>query len=97
MAEIRTAARTLRKGCVSLSLKAPDAKRVLVTGSFCDWQTAGFPLKLGPGGTWKTSLDLPAGRHEYRFLIDGVWCDDPACTERVPNSFGSQNCVLHVP
>ncbi len=89
--------RRLRKGRVNLSLEAPDAKAVLVTGSFCDWETGAWPLKFGRRGIWKTALDLPPGRYEYRFLIDGIWCDDPNCTERVPNPFGSQNCVLHVP
>jgi hypothetical protein len=28
--------------------------------------------------------------------VDGEWRDDPNCTERVPNPFGSENCVLHV-
>jgi len=37
------------------------------------------------------------GRYEYRFVVDGQWRDDPACTERVPNGFGSENCVLRVP
>jgi len=28
--------------------------------------------------------------------VDGEWQDDPACSDRVPSPFGSENCVLFV-
>ena len=85
-----------RKSRVSFSLLAPQAKTVLVTGSFCDWQVHSIAMKNDKSGTWKKSLRLPPGRHEYRFLVDGEWHDDPQCPERVPNPFGTENCVLHI-
>lgn len=85
-----------KKRRVTFSLNAPQDQSVLVTGSFCDWQTHSRPLKKGPNGIWKAVLLLPPGRHEYRFLVDGQWQDDPECPERVSNPFGSENCVLHV-
>jgi 1,4-alpha-glucan branching enzyme len=98
MPEKRTAARPKPPGKkrVVFSLEAPDAQQVLVTGTFCDWQTDSCTLKKGSKGLWKATLSLPPGRHEYRFLVDGEWRDDPNCTERVPNPFGTENCVLHV-
>jgi DnaK suppressor protein len=77
-------------------LNAPEASTVVVTGSFCGWAPEGRALARNRQGIWKTTLHLPPGRHEYRFLVDGEWKDDPACTERVPNAFGSENCVLCV-
>jgi 1,4-alpha-glucan branching enzyme len=103
MAPQRTAGRrptarktTARKKRVAFTLAAPQAQSVLVTGSFCDWQTQSHPLKKDRQGTWKTTVPLPPGRYEYRFLVDGNWHDDPQCLERVPNPYGSENCVLHV-
>jgi 1,4-alpha-glucan branching enzyme len=81
---------------VEFTLDAPQAQRVQVTGTFCDWETNSYALKRGKTGIWSTTLSLPSGRHEYRFLVDGEWRDDPNCAERVPNSFGTENCVLHV-
>jgi 1,4-alpha-glucan branching enzyme len=69
---------------------------VSVTGSFCGWGPVGHPLRRDRHGVWKTTLALPPGRYEYRFLVDGQWQDDPACPERVPNGFGTENCVLRV-
>jgi len=73
-------------------LEAPEAKRVVVTGSFCDWQTDLYELKKNKTGLWATTLSLAPGRHEYRFLVDGIWHNDPACTEHAPNEFGTDVC-----
>ncbi len=81
---------------VTFSLKAEGAKSVVVTGCFCDWHLTTHKLKKNAEGIWQKTLQLEPGRYEYRFIVDGEWADDPACTERVPNSFGSQNCVLDV-
>lgn len=97
MAERRTKSPARpRKKRVTFTLVGPDATSVLVTGTFCDWQTQSCALKKDRKGTWKTTMSLLPGRYEYRFLVDGEWRDDPNCGERVPNPFGTENCVLHV-
>jgi 1,4-alpha-glucan branching enzyme len=80
----------------TILLNAPGAKSVAVTGSFCGWSPEGHPLCHDTDGIWKATLTLRPGRYEYRFLVDGQWWDDPTCDERVPNPFGSQNCVFEV-
>jgi len=77
-------------------LDAPNARTVEVTGSFCNWAAEGRALTRNRDGVWQATLLLPPGRYEYRFLVDGEWKDDPACAERVPNSFGSENSVFRV-
>ncbi len=81
---------------VTITLQAPQAQAVQVTGTFCNWQLDSHPLKKDRQGTWKTTLSLPPGHYEYRFLVDGHWQDDPNCQHRVPNSFGSHNCLLQI-
>lgn len=78
------------------SLSAMFASQVVVTGDFCDWQPEGRPLKRAPDGVWRTTLLIPPGVWQYRFRVDGEWRDDPACAEREPNPFGSENCVLRI-
>lgn len=80
----------------AMKLEAPGAKSVVVTGSFCGWAPAGHALRHEGHGTWKATLALQPGRYEYRFIVDGEWRDDPDCSERVPNPFGTENCVVHV-
>ncbi|MCI0701590.1 MAG: glycogen-binding domain-containing protein [Planctomycetia bacterium] len=80
----------------TVTLKAPEAKSVAVTGNFCNWELEGHPLKHDGKGIWKATLTLLPGRYEYRLLVDGEWRDDPGCTEHVANPFGSENCVFQV-
>jgi 1,4-alpha-glucan branching enzyme len=79
---------------VDFMLSAPEAKTVVLAGDFNDWDTHSHPLKKDSKKKWKISLDLKPGKYEYRFLVDGVWQNDPKCTTSTPNSFGSKNSVL---
>lgn len=66
---------------------------VLLVGDFTHWQESPIPLKKKKGGVWQATVDLTPGSHHYRFLVDGEWRDDPECTVRLANPFGTQNSV----
>ena len=85
------------KNKITFALYAPEAEAVRLAGCFTHWQDAAVNLRKQKGGMWKTTLSLPPGTYEYRFMVDGQWCDDPACPTRKPNTFGSQNCIREVP
>ncbi|MBI3948646.1 MAG: isoamylase early set domain-containing protein [Armatimonadetes bacterium] len=78
---------------VAFALHAPEASDVALVGDFNGWDPAARPLKRDESGTWKTTLTLPSGEYQYRYVIDGDWVDDPQCETRLPNEFGTQNCV----
>jgi 1,4-alpha-glucan branching enzyme len=80
---------------VEFALTANEAKSVAVAGSFNSWNPKKTPLK-GVGGAWHARVELPRGRYEYRFVIDGQWVTDPNARESVPNPFGSVNSVVSV-
>jgi 1,4-alpha-glucan branching enzyme len=86
-----------RKKRITFAVKAPEARSVFITGSFCDWKLDCFPMNKDNHGNWTATLPVGPGQHEYRFLVDGEWQDDSVCTARVPNPFGTHNCVLFVP
>jgi len=88
-----TARETSARKRVSFAVHAPDAQSVAVAGDFNGWDPAGRPMKRDEGGMWKANLNLPAGEHQYRYVIDGNWADDPQCDSRAPNPFGEQNCI----
>ena len=75
---------------------APEANSVQLVGDFTRWQDHPIQLVKQVSGVWKTSVGLAAGTYHYRFLVDGQWCDDPQCTVRIPNVFGSHNMVRKV-
>jgi 1,4-alpha-glucan branching enzyme len=78
---------------VIFSFLAPTAQSVQLAGDFTGWQQEPVALKKSKDGLWKTTVSLSAGRYEYRFLVDGQWCDDPACKIRQSNQMGGENCV----
>ena len=81
---------------VWLELYAPHAREVLVAGSFNCWQTSATPLQKRAGGRWTVELMLASGWHEYRFIVDGQWADDPWSPACVLNPFGGWNGLLRV-
>jgi 1,4-alpha-glucan branching enzyme len=81
---------------VRLQYHAPDAQRVCVAGSFNRWQPEAGVLRLEADGLWHIESELEPGAHECRFVVDGVWCDDPQAAQTLPNPFGGCNAVLLV-
>ncbi len=76
---------------------APEATDVNVAGNFNDWRTDAAPLKKAHDGKWAVRLMLRSGQYEYRFLVDGCWCEDPQAFQRTANPHGGFNSVLVVP
>jgi 1,4-alpha-glucan branching enzyme len=80
----------------TFAFTAPTATSVQLVGDFTRWKERPINLQKGPDGVWRATVPLPSGLHHYRFLVDGEWRDDPACTIRVPNPYGGQNAVRQV-
>jgi 1,4-alpha-glucan branching enzyme len=76
-------------------IQAPGAKKVVVAGSFNNWDTGKLKAKKDTKGNWAVKVDLNPGKYEYKFFIDGSWMIDP-CSAKVVNSFGSENSVVEV-
>ena len=81
---------------VEFKLSAPSAKSVSVAGDFNNWSSNSLAAKKDLNGTWKAKTNLAPGKYQYKFLVDGNWQNDPRCRACVPNSFGSQNCLMIV-
>jgi len=80
---------------VKFAVQADRGNEVAVAGTFNDWDPARNKMRF-KDGTWAASLLLLPGRYEYKFVINGVWCVDPACNEWTPNAYGSLNSVVTV-
>jgi hypothetical protein len=51
---------------------------------------------LSAGGHYSTTVALPPGRHEYKFVVNGEWQIDEKCPQWVPNASGTLNSVVEV-
>ncbi len=62
---------------------APGASTVQIAGPFTDWADSPITLDSLGGGRFSTELDLPAGEHPFKFIVDDVW--DFADYQEVPS------------
>ena len=74
----------------------PDAQKVLLVGDFTQWQKGAIPMTSGGNGLWTAAVNLSPGAHNYLFIVDGNWCEDPECALRTPNPYGGVNMVRQV-
>ena len=81
---------------VRLKHDAPGADEVFLIGDFNDWDAGAHPMKKNKTGIWEKSVMLQPGRYEYKFMVDGVWRNDPLNGDYCQNRFGTRNNVLTV-
>jgi 1,4-alpha-glucan branching enzyme len=61
--------------------KAPDAKSVELMSEHNGWKSV--PMTKDDDGVWTVKVDLPEGRHAYKFLVNGTdWVMDPDNDEK---------------
>ena len=82
---------------VAFSVRAKEGSKVFLAGTFNDWNPTAKEMtdKMGDG-VFVAVVSLPAGTHEYKFVIDGIWCADPECSDWIQNDHGTLNSVKRV-
>jgi 1,4-alpha-glucan branching enzyme len=78
---------------IAFNFSAPDARSVRLAGEFTSWEKSAQEMGRLEDGSWTITISLTPGQHEYRFIVDGQWADDPHCDIRKPNPFGGENCL----
>jgi 1,4-alpha-glucan branching enzyme len=82
---------------VRFELVTHPGREVFVAGSFNAWDPEQQPLKPhSKTGAYVATLTLPAGTHEYKFVVDGNWQIDPDNPSLISNGAGSLNNILQV-
>ena len=81
---------------VTFHVYEPHARRVSLAGEFNQWDPIAAPMQSHDDGHWSITLDLPPGRYQYKFVVDGQWLPDLTAHENVPNEHGTLNSVIEV-
>ena len=83
---------------VRFVVAVPGAERVALVGDFNAWNLEATPLAATEEeGVWSVTIPLPAGRHEYSFVVDGErWLPDPNAPSAGTADFGPANSVVTV-
>jgi len=93
----KTVASVEKKKRVAFAVRAKEGSRVFLAGSFNGWNpTVKEMVDKAGDGAFVANVNLSAGMHEYKFVIDGIWCADPECSDWVQNDHGTLNSVKYV-
>lgn len=93
---VKQAKNSFKRRRVTMTLEAPYAGAVSLMGDFNGWDEKKHPMMKGKQGMWKKIIMVSPGQHEYRFLVDGQWRNDPANDQLCANCFGSTNNILEI-
>jgi 1,4-alpha-glucan branching enzyme len=85
--------KVVKPNLIPFSFLAPTARLVSLVGDFNNWDPIAMPMDKGIDGVWYLRVALKPGDHEYRFIADGIWRDDPTAQKKILNPLGSENCV----
>lgn len=72
-----------------------NARKVFLAGDFNDWNPVLYSMKKEEND-WTFSVHLSAGKHLYKFIVDGEWIIDPANKLWEQNEYGTGNSVLWI-
>jgi len=89
----RLGASTTKKSAAFV-LDAPSGKNVSIAGSFNNWEPQA--MTKGRDGLWRLTLQLVPGTHEYKFLVDTQWREDPNNPRKTLNEHGDFNSLCDV-
>lgn len=76
----------------------PDvaAQSVSLAGSFNQWDMGATPME-NHDGIWSVTIDLPPGRHQYKFVVNAsAWMTDEWAADFADDGFGGKNSVVEV-
>jgi len=85
---------------IVIQFRNRSATDVRLAGDFNGWvPDKGVESMVQTEGAqriWTKILTLPPGTYEYRYVVDGEWCEDPENPLAVPGPVGGRNSVLVV-
>lgn len=73
----------------------PEAANVSLIGDFNEWNRMSNVMELDEDGKWTTYVELPPGKHKYKFLIDNIYTlNDPLANLYMPSKKGDMHSLL---
>ncbi len=86
-------------GCskrVQFKYFSTTASHVYVAGDFNNWNPTKKPLKKNGKGEWSSRIMLPEGEVLYKYVVDGLWINDPGADAYRKSGLGTENSLKYV-
>jgi 1,4-alpha-glucan branching enzyme len=76
----------------------PDCgvRDIFLVGDFNQWNERSHPLRRIKDRSYELELEIPPGKYRFKYLVDGVWWNDPDAEEYAPNPWGSEDSVIRI-
>ncbi len=72
-------------------------RNVSLAGTFNEWKPSETPMLDEDGdGIYETIVELPVGRYQYKFVVDGNWITDPHAQDFTDDNRGGKNALITV-
>jgi chromosome partitioning protein len=81
---------------VVLHLFGYEGRKVQLAGDFNDWVPDHGVITRTVDGVLEKIVMLMPGTYQYRYIVDGVWQEDPSNPEVAANDTGGYNSILLV-
>lgn len=81
---------------VTLTINAPDARKVFIAGEFNNWRIDEESKMENENGVWTKNISLAPGKYRYRFVVDNDWIEDPTNPTKEMNPYGQMDSLLKV-
>ena len=83
---------------VTFTVPAKEAKKVMVVGTFNDWNAKTSQLRKLKNGTFKGTLDLAKDTsYQFRYIVDNEYRNDEQADSYVWSDYaGADNAVLEL-
>lgn len=72
-----------------------NAKSVFLAGDFNNWEPNSLSMRREQN-EWVFTVHLSAGKHLYKFIVDGKWIIDPANKLWEQNEYNTANSVIWI-
>lgn len=72
-----------------------NAKKVILSGSFNKWDEHLYKMMKTKNG-WELNLQLIPNYYEYKFIVDGLWIEDPDNPNKAENEFDEYNSFINI-
>lgn len=69
---------------------------VYLVGDFNKWDEHSLPMQKRQNQGFELVLEIPPGKYTFKYLIDGVWWNDPDADDYTNNFWGSEDSVIMV-
>jgi 1,4-alpha-glucan branching enzyme len=86
----------LKNGKIRFIWPVRDECDIYLVGDFNQWNEKSHPLRRTETENYELELEIPPGKYRFKYLVDGVWWNDPDAEEYAPNPWGSEDSVIWI-